>query len=200
MRCPPLQYYLERVLRDIGGGISHWASKVLPRKRGSSYQKGALTKMSSSGIIFGLLQKSLVSARGVYRMKLLRIIHYVSWGPICWPFLRSPARAPTTKAVRGSVAIQGFFDNKKGPSVPVTGGGSVPLTGPSFPLTILTQMMADEFNFPWSEIQDYIAEADADLISVPGQLELHGWCRCGVLLTLCFGVLSVADLILGMED
>ena len=25
-------------------------------------------------------------------------------------------------------------------------------------------MMADEFNFFWSEIQSYIAEADADLI------------------------------------
>ena len=33
--------------------------------------------------------------------------------------------------------------------------------------TILTQMMADEFNFLWSEIQNYIAEADADLIPVP---------------------------------
>ena len=28
--------------------------------------------------------------------------------------------------------------------------------------TILTQIMADEFNFLWSEIQNYIAEADAD--------------------------------------
>ena len=38
-------------------------------------------------------------------------------------------------------------------------------------LTILTQMMADEFNFLWSETQNYIAEADADLIPVPGQLQ-----------------------------
>ena len=29
-------------------------------------------------------------------------------------------------------------------------------------LTILTHMMADEFNFPWSKIGNYIAEADAD--------------------------------------
>ena len=43
--------------------------------------------------------------------------------------------------------------------------------------TILTQMMADEFNFLWLEIQNYIAEADADLIPVPGQLELRGRCR-----------------------
>ena len=27
MRYPPLRYYLERVLRDRGGGISHWAAK-----------------------------------------------------------------------------------------------------------------------------------------------------------------------------
>ena len=36
--------------------------------------------------------------------------------------------------------------------------------------TILTQMMADEFHFLWSEIENYIAEADANLIPVPGQL------------------------------
>ena len=29
--------------------------------------------------------------------------------------------------------------------------------------------MADEFNFFGSKIQNYIAEADADLIPVPGQ-------------------------------
>ena len=34
--------------------------------------------------------------------------------------------------------------------------------------TILTQIVADEFNFLWSEIQNYIAEADTDLIPVPG--------------------------------
>ena len=47
--------------------------------------------------------------------------------------------------------------------------------------TTLTQMMADEFDFLWLEIQNYIAEADADAISVPGQLESHGRCRYGVL-------------------
>ena len=45
--------------------------------------------------------------------------------------------------------------------------------------------MADEFNFLWSEIQNYNAEADADLIPVPGQAELHGRCRYGVLLSPC---------------
>ena len=38
-------------------------------------------------------------------------IYYVSWGPIFWPFLRSPTRAPTVKAVRGTVAVKGIFDN-----------------------------------------------------------------------------------------
>ena len=52
-------------------------------------------------------------------------------------------------------------------------------------------------NFSWSKIQKYIAEADADLIPAPGQIELHGRCRCGVLLSPCFGALCVADLILG---
>ena len=61
---------------------------------------------------------------------------------------------------------------------PLVGGGA----------TILTQIMADEFNFLWSEIQHYIAEADADIIPVPGQLELHGRYRYGVLLSSCFGV------------
>ena len=61
-------------------------------------------------------------------------------------------------------------------------------------------MMADEFNFLWSKILNYIAEADADLIPVQGQLELHGRCRCGVLLSPCFGALFVADLFEGMEE
>ena len=60
--------------------------------------------------------------------------------------------------------------------------------------TIPTQMMADEFNFLWSEIQNYIAEADADLIPVPGQLELHGRCRYGVLLSPCFGALYLSQI------
>ena len=37
--------------------------------------------------------------------------------------------------------------------------------------TILTQMMEDEFNCLWPQIQNYIAEADADLIPVPGKFE-----------------------------
>ena len=61
-------------------------------------------------------------------------------------------------------------------------------------------MMADNFNFLWSKIQNYIAEADANLIPVQRHLELHGICRCGVLLSPCFGALFVADLILGMEE
>ena len=39
--------------------------------------------------------------------------------------------------------------------------------------TILTEMMADEFNFLRPEIKNYKAESDADLIPIPGQLELH---------------------------
>ena len=60
--------------------------------------------------------------------------------------------------------------------------------------------MADEFNFLRPEIKNYKAEADADLIPIPGQLELHGRCRCGVLLSACFCALFVADLIVGMEE
>ena len=66
--------------------------------------------------------------------------------------------------------------------------------------TILTEMMADEFNFLSPEIKNYKAEADADLIPIPGQLELHGRCRCGVLLSACFCALFVADPIVGMEE
>ena len=55
-------------------------------------------------------------------------------------------------------------------------------------------------NFLRSEIQNYMAEADADLIPVPGQFELHGRCRCGVLLSSCIGALFVADLSVGMEE
>ena len=65
---------------------------------------------------------------------------YASWAPIFWPFLKSSARALTIKAVRGTVAIKGICGNSlgschgesvplTGPSVPLTGGGSVPLTG-----------------------------------------------------------------------
>ena len=48
-------------------------------------------------------------------------------------------------------------------------------------------MLAGEFNFLWPAIQNYIAEADTDLISVPGQWELHGRCRYGVYLSPYFG-------------
>ena len=50
------------------------------------------------------------------------------------------------------------------------------------------------------EIKNYKAEADADLIPIPGQLELHGRCRCGVLLSACFCAQFVADLTVGMEE
>ena len=39
------------------------------------------------------------------------IMDSASWGPIFWPFLSSPVRAPTIKAVRGTAAIRGIFDN-----------------------------------------------------------------------------------------
>ena len=45
-----------------------------------------------------------------------------------WPFLRSTARAPTIKVVRGTIALGGIFDNYKGHRF-FLGGGSVPLTG-----------------------------------------------------------------------
>ena len=48
--------------------------------------------------------------------------------------------------------------------------------------------------FLWSEIQNYIAEADADLMPVPGQLELHCRCRYGVLLSPCFGALYLSQI------
>ena len=74
-------------------------------------------------------------------------------------------------------------------------------SNPKLGLTILTQTMADEFNFLWSKInKNYIEEAEADLIPVQGQLELHGRCRCGVLLSPRFGALFVADLNLGVEE
>ena len=62
------------------------------------------------------------------------------------------------------------------------------------PSTILTEMMADEFNFLRLEIKNYKAEADADLIPIPGQLELHGRCRCGVLVSTCFCALYLLQI------
>ena len=66
--------------------------------------------------------------------------------------------------------------------------------------TIPTEMMADECNFLGPEIENDKAEADADLIPIPGQLELHGRCRCGVLLSACFCALLIADRIVGIEE
>ena len=66
--------------------------------------------------------------------------------------------------------------------------------------TILTEMMADNLIFLRPEIKNYKAEADADLIPIPGQLELHGRCRCGVLLSTCFCALFIAHLLVGMEE
>ena len=56
--------------------------------------------------------------------------------------------------------------------------------------SILTQIMVDEFNCLWSKIRSYVAPADAELVPVLGQLELHSGCRYGVLLSPCF-VLSI---------
>ena len=52
----------------------------------------------------------------------------------------------------------------------------------------------------WSQIQKLIAEADPDLIPVPGQVELHGRCRCLCLaLSMLWCSICVADQMLGME-
>ena len=68
-------------------------------------------------------------------------------------------------------------------------------------ITIPTQIMADEFNFLWSEIQNCIAEADADLNSCPRPIratwQMQIWCLA-VFMLWCF--LFVADLIVGMEE
>ena len=60
--------------------------------------------------------------------------------------------------------------------------------------TILTEITADEFKCLRSEIKNYKAEADADLIPIPGHLELHGRCRCGVLLSPCFCALYLLQI------
>ena len=67
--------------------------------------------------------------------------------------------------------------------------------------TILTQVMADELNFLWSQIVNYTTEADADIPnSCPRPLESHGRRRSGVSLSPRLGALFVADLIVGMEN
>ena len=69
--------------------------------------------------------------------------------------------------------------------------------------TILTQLMADEFNFLWSEIENCIAEADADLIPVPGQLELVIYMVDADMVSCCLHALEspvVADLLVELEE
>ena len=46
-----------------------------------------------------------------HRHQNFHYAEYASWCPRFWPFLRSPARAPTINAIRGTVAIKGI----KGP-------------------------------------------------------------------------------------
>ena len=53
--------------------------------------------------------------------------------------------------------------------------------------------MADEL-FSLDGTQNHVAEADADLIPVSGQFELHGRCRYGVLLSPCFGALYLSQI------
>ena len=63
-------------------------------------------------------------------------------------------------------------------------------------------MTADEFDFLGSRIQNYITEAAADLIPVPGQVELHAKVDADMV-SCCLHAFvlsrSVADLIVGME-
>ena len=49
---PPLRYYLERVLRDMGGGISHWA--VLENTLKNKHKNKLLRLFLSSEVIFSL--------------------------------------------------------------------------------------------------------------------------------------------------
>ena len=67
------------------------------------YQPGTpdLSILNSHGIV--LLDSIHFSDKSAFLMR--------TWGPKFWPFLRSSARAPTIKVVRGTVAIKGVFDN-----------------------------------------------------------------------------------------
>ena len=61
-------------------------------------------------------------------------IVYANWGSIFWwPSLRRSPRAPTIKAIRGTLAIKAVSTTKRA-SV-LLAGGAVPLAGPSVPLT-----------------------------------------------------------------
>ena len=52
---------------------------------------------------------------------IIKVIFYASWGPIFWPLLRSSARAPTIKAVKGTVAIKAFSTIKRAVRSPYSG-------------------------------------------------------------------------------
>ena len=56
MRYPPLRYYLERVLRDRGGGISHWAAKASPELRSNHDYVMEAVSMDGNALQFASAQ------------------------------------------------------------------------------------------------------------------------------------------------
>ena len=177
---PKLAMYTQKN-KNRGSGIWCWDPHL-----SSGYQNCDLGTHRLTKSFWGKLQKFLESL-GWSQRQFCTKTPAVSYS-------RRKRYAETTETLQ----ISGIFPevhrlNLRGGRVHTSGSGAI-WNAFQEPLTIPTQIMPDEFDFLWSEIQNDIAEADADLIPVPGQFELHGGCRCGVLLPPCFSALYLSQI------
>ena len=108
-------------------------SLVYAFEKAHVHQTSLFLRISLFNLFFSARLFSKESPQKNLRFGLQELhICYASWGPIFWPFLSRSARAPTMKAVRGTIAIKGVFDNKKGPRF-LLWGFPFPLRGHRFP-------------------------------------------------------------------
>ena len=122
--------------RHFGGECS-WILAGKARKRGKFWMFACVPNPGKLQVPGNKAQTNcqIVPVLPMYRYPVYYGIPYASWGPIFWPFLRSSARDPTTKAARGTVAIRGTFGNSKGPWFLSGGrGGPFSVRGHRFPL------------------------------------------------------------------
>ena len=66
-------------------------------------------------------------------LPIVHCMRYASWGPMFSPFLRRSARALTSKPYGEPLQLKAFAAIKR--ALGPVAGGSVPLTGPSVPVT-----------------------------------------------------------------
>ena len=145
-----------------------------------------------------ILARSIFIELRIFLLKMLRNFPRIVWAFIVW-IRKKPAKFPC----KNRCPIR--LDNRRAgqwkwmEEVPCR-TSLVPLAFPCFVLCFVGVETEGLLDYQGRAGIISIVRWNADLIPIPGQLELHGRCRYGVLLSPCFGALFVADLIVGWRN